>query len=1345
MKIPRSMLIFVSVLFLFSQYSVPTLAESTSETPIPQPLYHWGFEEEDVNGTLVSNQINQHDTREVAELQGDASVVQDDVKGDVLYLNGEGWLSLPSDLYKEVEDALTLSMWVNIDQSTGNYSRIFSSTVTEKYIHFQGVTGNWSDPEFSIAAGGGDYNHLIHSGSNPAGAADYRVAVSWTEQPLRNQWQHLAITMNSDGDYHVYLDGIEVPVAGIDDKASVGGATVIDGVQQFFDPDRLAALVHNDFGRPLYTSDDHAIGYFDDIQLFNVELTSEQISEVMGLEYDSSLKSVTVRGEAYKVNQRHILIETTQGRANLDEIEIEPTSPDAQIEIKSRDLMSYEIRVTSPNQLKQSTYILSFFDPTQGAVVSFDMTSTIGEMMHGASGFLYGVAEPNVPTVDLLSPLKPQSVEQKPPEGLQHPTGDALRVADTYDEAGIKYIQLAVPDMYVEWPYEYIGLDHYEGLVREVVKRTKAHHHNDKISYVIFNEPNGIWFNNGYLGTNGFLEAWEKIYHAVREEDPDALIAGPNLSHYDQNFHEDFIEFAVQNDVVPDQFTWHELSGNHSLLNWDHHFAHFRGLMEEYDLDLPIVINEYSNAEDPGAPGRLVRWLSRIENSKVYGSLAYWHAANSLNELAADANKPNGAWWLYKWYGDMTGKTVEVSTYNTEVDGLYGLASIDDERRKAYTVFGGDDGVITAILENITETETFKDATSAHVKLYRTKYTGFFGSHEKPIVEFEGNLPIVDGHLSIQVEDAFNLDAFHAIVSPATGDPIIGLQDYDKVWTKTYEAEDAMLNGAYVANQGWGVVSNGKFVRGLTSTDDHVSFNVTVPKDGRYLLEVFYGNEAPSTNGRNRAQGVLNKLLLKVDGQDHDILTNHSTVNINNFASEKLYVDLTEGSHTLKFSVQNGREAALDKIDLTYAGEIDQEVIKKYEYEAEEASYSNGFVLSQAKGNFSGAGYLQGSGETQFTIVVEDNGYYDLELGYASDANQKINLQKRIVNYPADANAASTLTTEWSQIASYDVKASSEIASVSGAKVYLTAGANTLKVVSEKEVSFDYLSLTYMSDLTSIKVIEIEAEDAELFGQAIVTENENASGGKIVTEIGESDQNGLTLKVNVEEAGAYKLSIDYINNEPAPVIYTDNHPNGYLHPYNTDLVERYAQIVVNGGTAQTVYFKNTLSWDTVKNHVVDIELNAGENKITIYNDNSYRFNNNIQYAPHFDKFEIAKSSLEIKDEYPGDEPPVDEDPDTEDPVGEDPDDEPPVDEDPDTEDPDDEPPSDDDRDTEDPDEKDPSDKTNDPDISDEDNDEKTLPITATTMFNALLLGVVLMLISFTILLVKSRNKKTDIK
>ena len=83
----------------------------------------------------------------------------------------------------------------------------------------------------------------------------------------------------------------------------------------------------------------------------------------------------------------------------------------------------------------------------------------------------------------------------------------------------------------------------------------------------------------------------------------------------------------------------------------------------------------------------------------------------------------------------------------------------------------------------------------------------------------------------------------------------------------------------------------------------------------------------------------------------------------------------------------------------------------------------------------------------------------------------------------------------------------------------------------------------------------------------------------------------------------------------------------YVHPYNIDLVERYAQISVNGGESETVYFKNTLSWDTFKTVNVQLELQQGANTVKIYNDNSYQFSNLVNStAPEIDTITVSKLS-----------------------------------------------------------------------------------------------------------------------
>ena len=127
----------------------------------------------------------------------------------------------------------------------------------------------------------------------------------------------------------------------------------------------------------------------------------------------------------------------------------------------------------------------------------------------------------------------------------------------------------------------------------------------------------------------------------------------------------------------------------------------------------------------------------------------------------------------------------------------------------------------------------------------------------------------------------------------------------------------------------------------------------------------------------------------------------------------------------------------------------------------------------------------------------------------------------------------------------------------------------------------DAIIFSYKDCCTRENSIVIEAEDAELMGNAKVISNEYASGGKMVDGLILSDSR-LAFEVEVEKAGNYTLSMFYSNNEPAPAMPRISKEGLYVHPYNTDLIERYAQIVVNDNEPETVYFRNTLSWDMIK-------------------------------------------------------------------------------------------------------------------------------------------------------------------
>ena len=170
-----------------------------------------------------------------------------------------------------------------------------------------------------------------------------------------------------------------------------------------------------------------------------------------------------------------------------------------------------------------------------------------------------------------------------------------------------------------------------------------------------------------------------------------------------------------------------------------------------------IAINEYAAQAECASPVDLVRWIGLFEEYNVAGCLPFWHLSNNLNGLAAGNNEGNGAWWLYKWYGDMSGQYLPVATSNTSKDNYYGAASLDENKKSSSIIFGGVNGSSEIVLENVNNTETFADADMIHVKLEATDYTGFHGAAEEPRVVKEGAVEVVDGKAVIPVSDMLEM------------------------------------------------------------------------------------------------------------------------------------------------------------------------------------------------------------------------------------------------------------------------------------------------------------------------------------------------------------------------------------------------------------------------------------------------------------------------------------------------------------------------------------------------------------------------------------------------------------
>ena len=118
--------------------------------------------------------------------------------------------------------------------------------------------------------------------------------------------------------------------------------------------------------------------------------------------------------------------------------------------------------------------IIGYLYMTNKPSVTFDFSKKNGEITTGASGFLYGFAEPDIPSVEIAKSIGVSTLSTKTLGGLQHPIGDVNQVADTFIKAGGKDIIVYTQDMYDTWYYEFDSMPEYLARVKETVTATEA-------------------------------------------------------------------------------------------------------------------------------------------------------------------------------------------------------------------------------------------------------------------------------------------------------------------------------------------------------------------------------------------------------------------------------------------------------------------------------------------------------------------------------------------------------------------------------------------------------------------------------------------------------------------------------------------------------------------------------------------------------------------------------------------------------------------------------------------------------------------------------------------------------
>jgi hypothetical protein len=425
-------------------------------------------------------------------------------------------------------------------------------------------------------------------------------------------------------------------------------------------------------------------------------------------------------------------------------------------------------------------FVLPSMTSFGASTITIESSTSTGGVMWGAIGWLYGlgIQSPNDSMITGLG--HPQVTCQNAPNGLQHPDGYADRVAPQFKRCGGKRVDIYCQDIYAGWPYPNRGIDDYLAKLDTIARTIVADPNRSFYSYSIFNEPNDIWYSASGTGLTNLCNDWKRCFDKIRSIDSTAKFTGPGFSRYNSSAYRTFFTFCRDNNCLPDYVSWHELFDSF-FTDWYNNYNDFRKI--ETDLGIgkhEIVINEYgrstatSSYSDLSVPGNLVQFISRFETSKVYACLAFWTGMGTLNDLVANSNsnqqvvgtslnQPDGAWYLYQWYGQMSGNTVAV-TLPSQTGSLQALASKDGDNLTI--LFGGSAGLddvfdVNAVVKGLS-------GTAANYTVHETNYTGTSAAGA-PTTKSTGTASVSGGQITISVTGCKARSAYKIAVTTNSG------------------------------------------------------------------------------------------------------------------------------------------------------------------------------------------------------------------------------------------------------------------------------------------------------------------------------------------------------------------------------------------------------------------------------------------------------------------------------------------------------------------------------------------------------------------------------------------------
>ncbi|WP_330307608.1 MULTISPECIES: RICIN domain-containing protein [unclassified Streptomyces] len=402
--------------------------------------------------------------------------------------------------------------------------------------------------------------------------------------------------------------------------------------------------------------------------------------------------------------------------------------------------------------------------PTSSTTLVVNAAQNLRSVTHVGTGSLYGLANASTPSDSLVQPLKPNTFIQMAPGGSQlpngepAPAGDSLVVASKAASAGAKVV-VRMPDWYPNFPYKWVSWSDWLSAVDKQVASVQSSSATNISAYALWNEPDWTWDTTN---AGAFNAGWARTFKEVRTKDTTTPIQGPSYSAWNQSWMSSFLTDAKASGTVPDVIAWHELQGSADIAA---HVSAYRSLESSLGISpRPIDIEEYGTPDEMGNSGALIGYAAKFERTGVRDAeLAFWNHYGTLGDTLTDTGgSPNGSYWTYKWYGDMSGNMV-VTTPPAQT-GIDGLASRNGAGNQISVVAGGCTGSCAITVNGLSSLSAF--GSTVHVKLEYSPNTGRTTASSGPITISDTDYTVSGGSITVPVTMNAS-DGYHLVVTPS--------------------------------------------------------------------------------------------------------------------------------------------------------------------------------------------------------------------------------------------------------------------------------------------------------------------------------------------------------------------------------------------------------------------------------------------------------------------------------------------------------------------------------------------------------------------------------------------------